>query len=225
METKKIALIVAGGKGIRMGSDIPKQFIEIAGKPILMHTLEAFYSYNPNIEIILVLPASQQKYWNDLCKKYQFSIIHKIASGGDTRFHSVKNGLKLIHSPALIAIHDGVRPLVSHDTLERCFSGASTHSTAVPVIDAVDSLRQVSGNSSLAVDRNAFKLVQTPQVFESDLLLKAYKQDYSLAFTDDASVVEQLGININLVEGNRENFKITTSYDLELATLFLSKKL
>jgi len=217
MTKAKIALIVAGGKGERMQTDIPKQFIEIHGKPVLMHTLEVFRRYDAGIDLILVLPAIQIDFWKALCKKHAFDVPHQIVSGGSTRFQSVKNGLDTIHIPALIAVHDGVRPLVSIETIARCFNEAEISETAIPVIDSVDSIRQITPIGSMSVDRSLYKLVQTPQVFESKILKKAYEKDFSPLFTDDASVVEATGIIIHLVEGNRENIKITTTFDLKIA--------
>ena len=223
MNKEKIAIIVAGGKGERMQTVLPKQFLEIQGKPILMHTLEVFFNYESSIKIILVLPATQIETWEGLCKKHAFNISHQIVAGGETRFHSVQNGLKSITGSALIAVHDGVRPLVSSSTIGNCFDAAATYDAAIPVVDLVDSIRQTNDNTSISVDRNAFKLVQTPQIFDSKLLEKAYKQEYSPLFTDDASVIEALGVNVRLVEGNRENIKITTSLDLQFAALLLKK--
>jgi len=217
MTQAKIVLIVAGGKGERMQADIPKQFIEIQGKPILMHTLEAFLRYDSSIQLIVVLPSMQIEYWNELCKKHAFNHPHQIVAGGQTRFQSVKNGLDAVQVPALVAVHDGVRPLVSVETIARCFDKAAENGAAIPVIDLIDSIRQTTKTGSQSVDRSAYKLVQTPQVFESELLKKAYKQDFSPLFTDDASVMEAMGINIQLVEGNRENIKITTEFDLRIA--------
>ena len=217
MSKPKIAIIVAGGKGERMNANIPKQFLEIQGKPILMHTLEVFNRFDAGIRLILVSPKVQIKYWNELCAKHNFGLKHQIVAGGQSRFNSVKNGLQAIKSPAMVAVHDGVRPLVSVETITRCFETAEKFDTAIPVVDLVDSIRQVSENGSKSVDRNAYKLVQTPQVFDADLLLKAYGQEYTPLFTDDASVVEALGTKIYLVEGNRENIKITTEFDLKMA--------
>lgn len=221
MKKVRIAIIVAGGKGERMQTDIPKQFIEIKGKPILMHTLEVFHRYDASIKLILVLPALQIVFWENLCKKYSFSLQHQIVEGGKTRFDSVKNGLSAVEVPALVAVHDGVRPLVSIDTIERCFCEAGKFDAAIPVIDLVDSIRKISENGSQSVDRSSYKLVQTPQVFDSEILIKAYRQEFSSLFTDDASVVEAFGKTINLVEGNRENIKITTSFDLQMAETLL----
>ena len=220
MTKAKIALIVAGGKGERMQTDIPKQFIEIHGKPVLMHTLEVFRRYDAGIDLILVLPAIQIDFWKALCKKHAFDVPHQIVSGGSTRFQSVKNGLDTIHIPALIAVHDGVRPLVSIKTITRCFDEAEISETAIPVVDSVDSIRHITPMGSISVERSLYKLVQTPQVFQSEILKKAYNQEFSLLFTDDASVVESTGAEIRLVEGNRENIKITTGFDLELAKCY-----
>ena len=217
MSKPKIVLIVAGGKGERMNADIPKQFLEIQGKPILMHTLEVFNRYDTSIQLILVLPEVQIKFWNELCKKHNFKLEHQIVAGGQSRFYSVKYGLQTVKAPALVAVHDGVRPLVSVETIARCFETAEKFDAAIPVVDLVDSIRKLSENDSQSVDRNAYKLVQTPQVFDAELLQKAYKQDFSTLFTDDASVVEALGTKIQLVEGNRENIKITTEFDLKMA--------
>ena len=215
----KTAIIVAGGKGERMQSEIPKQFIEIQGKPILMHTLEAFYKYDVHLQILLVLPASQIEFWNQLCKKHAFSIEHKIVEGGKSRFNSVKNGLDCVEASSIIAVHDGVRPLVNNETIARCFTAAEAYGAAIPVVDLVDSIRQITGEESRSVDRTAYKLVQTPQVFTYDILKKAYEQEFSMLFTDDASVVEAAGIKVCLVEGNRENIKITTEIDLKMAEM------
>ncbi|MDL2299114.1 2-C-methyl-D-erythritol 4-phosphate cytidylyltransferase [Bacteroides sp. OttesenSCG-928-E20] len=218
----KYALIVAGGKGLRMGSELPKQFLPIGtGQPVLMHTIRAFYTYDTDIHIILVLPQSQQTYWKHLCQEHGFDIPHSIANGGETRYHSVKNGLSFVQEPGVIGIHDGVRPLVSQDVISRCYALAQEHKAVVPVVDVVETVRQLQETSSRTVDRNLYKLVQTPQVFCSDLLLKAYEQEYKEAFTDDASVVEEMGIPVYLTSGNRENIKITTPFDLKIANALL----
>jgi len=217
-----IVIIVAGGKGERMNANIPKQFLELQGKPILMHTIEAFNRFDKTMQIILVLPETQIDYWITLCKKHAFAVLHKIVIGGQTRFNSVKNGLKLVQSPSLVAVHDGVRPLVSHSTITRSFNAAEKYDAAIPVVDLIDSIRQVNEDESLSVDRTKYKLVQTPQVFDAELLKKAYEQEFSALFTDDASVVEALGTKIHLVEGNRENIKITTEIDLKMAETFLN---
>lgn len=222
MNKSKVVIIVAGGKGERMQTIIPKQFIEINGKPILMHTIETFTSYDSTLRIILVLPSIQIEFWNNLCKKYAFAVLHQIVEGGDTRFISVQNGLKLVETPALIAIHDGVRPFVSRKTIATCFEQAAIYGTAIPVIDVVESIRQVTQSGNQSVDRNAYKIVQTPQVFDGKLLKKAYEQDFSPLFTDDASVVEILNVKMHLVQGNKENIKITTEFDLKLSEIIIS---
>lgn len=211
---KKAVIIVAGGSGLRMNSEIPKQFIEWCGKPILMHTIERFYSYDNMIEIILVLPKDQFDLWNQLCLKYSFTIKLSLANGGNTRFESVKNGLNTITDECLVGIHDGVRPLVSYQTLNRCYILAEKNNCAVPVTDAIESIREIKANKNIAVDRENYKMVQTPQVFICSKLKKAYNQPYNKLFTDDASVFEHAGFNINLTQGNRENIKITTPVDL-----------
>jgi len=220
----KTAVIVAGGKGERMQSIVPKQFIEIAGKPILMHTLEVFQKFDASISIVLVLPAVQVEYWQTLCKKYTFDIKHQIVIGGNTRFQSVKNGLSVIEHGGLVAIHDGVRPLVSADTILRCFDAAKEFGNAIPCSDLIESIRFVDFNHNKSVDRTAYKSIQTPQVFQSELVKSAYNQPFSDEFTDDASVLESTGAKIHLVNGNRENIKITTDFDLIIAELFLNKK-
>jgi len=211
-------IIVAGGSGSRFKSDIPKQFIELRGKPILMHSIEAFYKYENNIEIILVLPEQQVNFWNSLCKSHGFDIKHHIVFGGKTRFESVKNGLSTVNPiNKQIAIHDGVRPLVSQNTIDRCFMESKAHGNSIPAILPVDSIRQVTINGNQFIDRSKLRLIQTPQVFEAGLLKKAYGQNYQESFTDDASVVEAMGEKINLIEGNRENIKITNNIDLLIA--------
>lgn len=218
---KKYMLIVAGGKGLRMGGDIPKQFLPVGGKPVLMRTIETFYEYDKDMEIILVLPTEQQDYWKALCKEYAFSLPYLIANGGDTRFHSVKNGLELVREEGLVGVHDGVRPFVSRQVIARCFSEAEKKSAVIPVIDIVETVRHLSEAGSETVGREEYKLVQTPQVFSVSLLKRAYEQDYIPSFTDDASVVEALGIPVFLVEGNRENIKLTTPFDLKIANALI----
>jgi 2-C-methyl-D-erythritol 4-phosphate cytidylyltransferase len=214
-------IIVAGGKGERMQTSVPKQFIELKNKPVLMHTISVFLSYNSKINIIVVLPQTQMENWRELCKKHAFTIQHLVVNGGDTRFESVKNGLRYVGNEGLIAVHDGVRPLVSHHTIKTCFEEAERCGTAIPVVDAVESIRQIDDDGSCSVDRSKFKLVQTPQVFKAEILQKAYEQVFIPLFTDDAAVVENYGIKINLVKGNRENIKITTPFDLKIAEALL----
>jgi 2-C-methyl-D-erythritol 4-phosphate cytidylyltransferase len=214
-------IIVAGGKGLRMGGSVPKQFLPIGGKPVLMHTIEAFYQADKTFHIVLVLPVDQQDYWKSLCKQYHFSIEHFIVDGGDSRYQSVKNGLSAIPSDGIVGIHDGVRPFVSSQVIKCCFQEAVAHRAVIPVIDAVESIRHLSGEESVAVPRSQYKLVQTPQVFEAGLLHEAYQQPFDVNFTDDASVVESMGEKIYLIKGNRENIKITTPFDLIIANALL----
>ena len=216
-------IIVAGGKGLRMGSDIPKQFLPIGGKPVLMRTLERFREYSPTLQIILVLPQAQQDYWHKLCKDYDFKVEYVLANGGETRFHSVQNGLAKIPDDAegVVGVHDGVRPFPSIDVIRNCYETARTAKAVIPVIPVVETVRHLQGNTSETVPRNDYRLVQTPQTFDIQLLKAANKQPYNDGFTDDASVVEAFGFNITLVEGNRENIKITTPYDLKIAEVLI----
>jgi len=221
---KKVVIIVAGGRGKRMKSDTPKQFLPIYGFPVLMHTVKKFHRHDNSIRIIIVLPKTQIKLWKKLCRDYKFNYSHDIVQGGVTRFHSVKNGLSKIKGEDwLIAIHDGVRPLVSLDTIRRCFKKAATSGNAVPAIEIPESMREIDKSGNRPADRSKFKLIQTPQVFHVKFLKEAFKQDYNPGFTDDASVVESMGHTINLVEGNKENIKITTPSDLLVAESYLKK--
>lgn len=188
-----------------------------------MRTMDAFYAYNQDIQIILVLPHDQQAFWLDLCRKHHFERPYRIADGGETRFHSVKNGLALVETPALVGVHDGVRPFVSSDVIRRCYAEASQKHAVVPCVNVVETLRHVQEERSVTVPRDEYRLVQTPQVFDATLLKKAYEQPYSLQFTDDASVVESMGMVVSLIEGNRENIKITTPFDLKIASALLEE--
>lgn len=217
----KYALIVAGGKGLRMGTELPKQFLPVGGKPVLMHTLEAFHTYDPEIQLVLILPRCQQDYWKQLCREYHFSILHATADGGDTRFHSVKNGLALVKAPGLVGVHDGVRPFVSQGVISRCYDLAAEKKAVIPVINVVETVRHLDGVRSTTVNRDDYRLVQTPQVFDAALLKEAYEQPYTPHFTDDASVVEALDVPVFLTTGNRENIKITTLFDLKVATALI----
>ena len=202
-----------------MGGDIPKQFLPVCGKPVLMRTLEAFHAYDASMRLSLVLPVSQQAYWKQLCEEYQFELVHEIANGGETRFHSVKNGLALVEGDGLVGVHDGVRPFVSQEVITRCYEEAASLKAVIPVIGVVETVRHLTEEGSETVPRDQYKLVQTPQVFDVTLLRRAYQQEYTDLFTDDASVVEALGEKVYLVEGNRENIKLTTPFDLKLAEL------
>jgi len=214
---QKYALIVAGGMGKRMGSEIPKQFLEIAGKPVLMHTIDRFYRYDSNIRIILVLPENQSEFWARLMERHAFKVPHILVKGGLHRFFSVKNGLGAIGENGLVAIHDGVRPLVSSETIKRCFDTAEKYGNGVPVVSPADSLRVIKNEKNMPVRREQFRLIQTPQVFEVNQIKRAYMAEYSSDFTDDATVFELSGHEIHLVEGNRENIKITNPEDMAVA--------
>ena len=214
-------VIVAGGKGLRMGGEVPKQFLPVGGLPVLMRTMLRFREYSPDLQIILVLPKAQQDYWQSLCRQYQFNVPYLLADGGQTRFHSVQNGLALIPDDAqgVVGVHDGVRPFVSVDVIRRCFETAREKKAVIPVIPVVETLRHVTEGTK---PRDEYRLVQTPQVFDIQLLKAANRQPYRDAFTDDASVVEAYGVTVTLVEGNRENIKITTPGDLNMAEAVIS---
>ncbi|MGC8803602.1 MAG: 2-C-methyl-D-erythritol 4-phosphate cytidylyltransferase [Bacteroidales bacterium] len=218
---QKYAIIVAGGTGKRFGSQVPKQFLTLRGQPILYHTLKAFYEYDKNIRLVVTLPTDYIDLWESLIMEYKIDIPHQKIRGGETRFHSVLSGLSALEGEGLVAVHDAVRPLVSHVTLQRCFETAAHMGNAVPVVTPVDSLRKLDVDKSYAVDRNAYVLIQTPQVFDLAALKQAYQQSYIPEFTDDASVYEKAGHRIILVEGNRENIKITTKNDLLMAEALL----
>lgn len=209
-------IIVAGGKGLRMGSDIPKQFLPIASKPVLMRTIERFHHFSEALQIILVLPKAQQAYWHELCEQYQFDVPYLLADGGETRFHSVQHGLALIPDDAqgVVGVHDGVRPFPAIDVIRRCYDTARTAKAVIPVTPVVETLRHITEGTK---PRGDYRLVQTPQTFDIQLLKAANRQPFSEAFTDDASVVESYGHAITMVEGNRENIKITTPFDLAIA--------
>uniref|UniRef100_A0AB33ITY3 2-C-methyl-D-erythritol 4-phosphate cytidylyltransferase n=1 Tax=Prevotella sp. GTC17253 TaxID=3236793 RepID=A0AB33ITY3_9BACT len=220
-------IIVAGGKGLRMGGEIPKQFLPVGGKPVLMRTIERFHEYDAHMGIILVLPRDQHAYWQQLCREYDFRIEHTVAEGGSTRFESSKNGLAAIPTDAegLVGIHDGVRPFVSLETIGRCYDTAEDEYAAIPVMPVVETLRYVDAhNGGHNVQRSDYRMVQTPQVFDIALLRQAFSQPYRDSFTDDASVVESLGCTVAMVEGNRENIKLTTPYDLMLAEYILTHR-
>lgn len=218
---KRSVIITAGGIGKRMGSTIPKQFLLLEDKVVLMHTMNAFYEFDSNIQIVLTLPDDWISYWNELCQKHQFRIDHQIVSGGMERFHSIQNALQHVQAD-FVAIHDGVRPLVSRETIERCFEAAEQNGNAIPVLAISDSLRHmVAENSSKSVPRKEYVRVQTPQVFDLKRIQHAYLQEYTSEFTDDASVLEATGEQIHLVIGNEENIKITNPLDLKIASVFM----
>lgn len=212
---------MAGGSGLRMGHDVPKQFLPLGGLPILMHTINAFHRFDGSMRLVVVLPASQMDYWRELCAKHRFAVGHTVAEGGETRFYSVKNGLAAAIQGSVVAVHDGVRPFVSLAAIGRCFVEAQKLGNAIPVMPSIESIRQVTPTGSTAVDRSAYVMVQTPQVFRWEQIDAAYNLPFDALFTDDASVVEKAGFPIHLVEGNRENVKITTPFDLCLGEALL----
>lgn len=260
---KKYCIIVAGGSGRRMKSAVPKQFLLLGGRPVLMHTAERFHSFDASVEIILVLPAEHHALWKRLCAEHSFAVSHSVVAGGEERFHSVKAGLESVAASAgygpvgkasasagsagavsgsvaginsgrempgnasetsgqagsdfLVAIHDGVRPLVSHDTIWRCFADAEEFGNAIPFIEPADSVRILAGDNSRPVARTEVRLIQTPQVFRGSVIINAYRREYDPSFTDDATVAEASGVKIHLTHGNRENIKITTPEDLAVA--------
>lgn len=220
---KRYAIIVAGGQGVRMGADRPKQFLEIGGKPILRHTIERFLAFDPAVEIVLVLPAAQKDWWRDYCRQHGFLERYSMVSGGITRFHSVQNALKYVGNDGIVAVHDGVRPFLRSDLLVRLFAAAETHRAVIPAVPVVESVRRMEGEAaSVPVRRDGLMLVQTPQLFAASVLQEAYRQAFSTAFTDDASVVEAAGIPVHVVPGDRINLKITTPDDLQLAETLLT---
>lgn len=224
---KRYAVIVAGGRGVRLGADKPKQFLEIGGKPILRHTVERFLAFDPSIEIILVLPKDHREYWRAYCRENGFLERYSMVSGGITRFHSVQNALAYVGDTGIVAVHDGVRPLVSADLLGRLFTAAESCEAVIPAVPVVESVRKVTKDAagvkaSAPVDRDGLVLVQTPQVFRADVLKEAYRQPFRPSFTDDASVVEAAGHPVSLVPGERFNIKVTTPGDLSLAETLLT---
>ena len=218
---KHIVIIVAGGSGIRMQTNIPKQFLLLNEDPVLIRTIRAFHQYNPEMEIIVVLPQDQVKYWRTLCTKHRFNIPHEIVEGGKTRHHSVKNAMAGVEHGALVAVHDGVRPLITEALIRTCFDTAAILGNAVPVVELSESIRELEGEKNKRADRSRFRLVQTPQVFHSDQLIEAFGQPYKPVFTDEATLVESAGHRINLVKGQPDNIKITTALDLCIASTVL----
>jgi len=219
---KKAVIIVAAGSGSRMGGEIPKQYLMLKGKPVIIHTLEKFYQFDPEIEIVLVLAPAHKELWKSLSASYELSGSLCLGQGGETRYDSVKNGLSLIGQADLIGIHDAVRPLVSQDTLARSYNIAGREGSGIPVVEMDESVRMIDGQGgSEHLDRSSLKRVQTPQVFSAERIKKAYQQAYNQSFTDDASVYETMFGPVSLVEGNRENIKITTPTDMQLAQLLI----
>jgi 2-C-methyl-D-erythritol 4-phosphate cytidylyltransferase len=221
MQTRSI-IITAGGIGKRMGTDQPKQFLELLGRPVLIHTLERLHRFAPDSQLVLTLPEQHIEDWKSLCQQNGCNIEHTIVAGGQERYHSIKNALDVCTGDT-IAVHDGVRPLVSKGTVDRLFEAAQTHKAVIPVIDMKESLRRIEGEESAAVDRSVYRIVQTPQVFDAAVLRSAYNIPFHESITDDASLVEESGQRIHLVDGNEENVKITTPADLAIAMSFLSR--
>jgi 2-C-methyl-D-erythritol 4-phosphate cytidylyltransferase len=224
IDMQEYAIIVAGGSGNRMKSDIPKQFLKINGLPILMHTLNAFRNYAETLKIILVLPSEQITFWNELCQEHSFQSIYTLISGGNTRFDSVKNGLQSIQGESgLVAVHDGVRPVISREIIANSFLKAAEQGSAVTSVALKDSIRKTGANGeNMAMDRASFQLIQTPQTFRLDWMKKAFATDYNDQFTDCASVLEAAGYPIYLIPGAYENIKITTPEDLRWAEIYLT---
>ncbi len=214
---QKYVLIAAGGKGGRMASSLPKQFMMLAGRPVLMHVFDVFMKYDPNIRVVVALPDALHGRWADLCRQHHLFAQHEVVSGGPTRYHSVKNALKHIPEGVLVAVHDGARPLVPLELIARVFTIAERFGNAIPVVEVNDSVRLVDHAMSSPADRNRVRLVQTPQCFRSSLLKKAYQQTYRESFTDDACVLESQGERLYLVDGKPENIKITTPLEAKIA--------
>lgn len=214
---KRYVIIVAGGNGARMNSPVPKQFLKLDGKPILIHTINKFLDTDPAIEVIIVVAPEHRATWENLCKEYDFHKPVKLANSGESRFQSVKNGLELVTDLSIVGVHDAVRPLVTSKTIIAAYKAAEMYGNAIPAIPISDSIRQIDSTRNIALDRSRYCAIQTPQCFRSDILKKAYQQDYKYTFTDDATVVEAMGEEIRLVDGNPDNLKITSPKDLIVA--------
>jgi 2-C-methyl-D-erythritol 4-phosphate cytidylyltransferase len=221
---KKYVIIVAGGTGKRMGGEIPKQFLPLSGKPMLMHSIRAFFDYSPDIQIILVLHPDFMDYWDNQCRQYGCPIPHRIVAGGERRFDSVKNGLEAMQGKGLVAVHDAVRPLVSAKLIADSYSEAALYGSTVPVVPLNDTIREISTGTSRVVNRTNLFMVQTPQVFSLPALKDAYRQPYSAGFTDDAAVIEASGGKINFIPGEPDNFKITFPEDIVRAEMILKER-
>jgi 2-C-methyl-D-erythritol 4-phosphate cytidylyltransferase len=224
LSLREYALIVAGGKGTRIKSSLPKQFLELNGLPVLMHTIQAFHRYSSRLQIVLVLPEDDFTTWESLCTKHNFTINLVLQKGGDSRFQSVKNGLQKIEEEGLVAIHDGVRPLVSEDIIGASFRLAAEHQSAIAAVRLKESIRMTDQDSTKAMDRSRFRLIQTPQTFLVSLIKKAYEIKEDSTLTDDASVAERAGHVISLFEGSYRNIKITTPEDMIVAAALLKQK-
>lgn len=220
---KKFAIIVAGGTGSRMGENVPKQFLILDGKPVLMHSVLAFSDFDPHCEIIISLHPDLFGEWNDLCRNYGLNIKQQVVAGGETRFHSVKNGLAVVRGEGLVAVHDAARPVISKELIARVFKEAEEFSSAIPCVPVNETVRKVENGQVTLVDRTTLKITQTPEVFEAGLLRRAYEQEYQPGFTDDGSLLEAMGVNVHLTVGDHRNLKITLPGDLEIAGLHLSR--
>lgn len=221
MSSSKSTIIVAGGSGTRLGGPVPKQFQFVKGRPLLMWAIEAFHRYDASMPLIVVLPQAHFEIWRALCMGHRFFIEHQVVAGGEQRYHSVKAGLEKVEGDGLVAVHDGVRPLVSTDLIARCFDAAHAHGAAIPVVPVVPSVRETTADGSRALDRSKLLAVQTPQCFHTDLLRKAFALPYDPTFTDEATMVERLGVKVSLVEGEENNIKVTSAMDMRLADAFL----
>lgn len=222
LNTQRTTIIVAGGSGKRLGGPVPKQFQTVKGRPLLMWTIEAFHRYDEAMHIIVVLPQEHFDIWKALCMGHRFFTHHQVVAGGEQRYHSVKAGLDKIEGDGLVAVHDGVRPLVSRDLIWRCFDAAHLHGAAVPVVPVVPSVRETTADGSRALDRSRLLAVQTPQCFHTDLLRRAFDLPYDSTFTDEATMVERLGVKVTLVKGEDSNIKVTTAMDLRIVELGLT---
>lgn len=220
---EKYVVLVAGGKGVRMGTAVPKQFLPLLGKPILYYTVKAFIDAYPDIHLVLVLPADQVSYAQMVLQEFPSRLDMIIVTGGATRYHSVQNGLKAVPTDSIVFVHDGVRPLVSTDLIHRCYAQAIAKGSAIPAINVADSMRLITADGSQPVDRSQMRIIQTPQTFQSSILLEAFKQEYTEAFTDEATVAEAAGNNIHLIEGEKSNIKITTQDDMLIAEAILGQ--
>jgi len=214
---KKYAVIVAGGKGVRMGAAVPKQFLPLHGRPMLYYSIQAFLTAYPDIQLILVLPANMLSYAQIVLTSFTTAIDLTIVAGGETRYHSVQNGLKAIEGSGIVFIHDGARPLISVPLIEACYEQALQHGSAIPVIPVAESIRRIAGEHSTPVDRDSLRVIQTPQTFQTDVIIPAFQQSWQAAFTDEATVLEAFGGSVNLIPGERANIKVTTPEDMLIA--------
>jgi 2-C-methyl-D-erythritol 4-phosphate cytidylyltransferase len=224
-EINKYAVIVAGGKGLRMGATVPKQFLPLLGMPLLCHPVRAFANAMPDIRLVLVLPPDQLHSAQTVLRTYLAGINVTTVAGGETRYHSVQNGLKVINDDGVVFVHDGVRPILSAAFIQRCYRAAVEKGSAIPIVPVTDSIREVSEDFSVPVERENLRFIQTPQTFRTNIILPAFQQPYQESFTDEATVVEASGIKVNLIEGVRENIKVTTPTDLIIAETLLKANL